>query len=136
MAPSRVARAAMLASTVLLASCIWVVGTAPRAEPLMEPVAVTSPVKAHLVDGSVVVFPSGVVYRQDSLMGQGSQYDLALRQTAARRSIPLDSILGVEAIQGGVSVLGTVALSALATGAVTIGWAGLMVATSGVALGW
>lgn len=124
-------RAAILASTALLGSCIWIVRSDPRAEPLTEPVAVSSPVKAHLSDGSVVVFPSGVTYGQDSLTGQGSQYDLALRQTAARRSVPLDSVLGVEAIEGGVSAGSTVAVSALATGLGTLGAGALAVAIFG-----
>jgi hypothetical protein len=119
------ARLTLLGLLTLSGACIWIVRTSPRAVPLSEPVTVDSPVKAHLVDGSVVVFPVGVTYASDSLRGMGRHHDLTLRQIAERRTVPLDSVLGVEAIEGGVDASTSIVLSSVATAAGVAG-AGLL----------
>jgi len=131
MDPKVFARLTLLGLTTLSGACIWVVRTSPRATRLSEPVTVDSPVKAHLVDGSVVVFPVGVTYASDSLRGMGSHHDLALRRIADRRTVPLDSVLGVEAIEGGVDPFTSIALSSVATAIGVVGSAGLAVAIFG-----
>ncbi|HYU07955.1 MAG TPA: hypothetical protein VEK77_01095 [Gemmatimonadales bacterium] len=80
------------------------------------PVAVVTPVKAHLLDGSTVVFRAGVVVDSQTVQGNGYRYDLTLRDSAAVRTIPLDSIVGMEVFEqtsnGVVTTLATLAATA------------------------
>src|SRR6266540_269628 len=81
-----------------------------RVDPLDRPTAlgdtvvVASPVKAHLVDGSTVVFPDGVDMARDSMWGAGTRYDITLRNWAAVTSLSLDSVVGIEAFHTTVDV--------------------------------
>jgi len=56
------------------------------------PVTVSTAVKAHLKDGSTVVYPQGVTVTADALQGPGTKYgltfDRVLRQPPARASAP------------------------------------------------
>jgi hypothetical protein len=69
-----------------------------------NPVTVSSPVKAHLKDGAVVVYPGGALVSRDLVEGRGKRYDaLRLDSTAAALvSISMDSILGLETHTQGI----------------------------------
>ncbi len=118
---------------VLLASaCIHVYQSIqPRPLDPHTPVTVTTPVKAHLVDGSTVVFLSGVTVDSTQVRGDGNRYSLTLRDSAAVTSIPLDSIVGMEAFEQSVNGVSSFAVSVLATGGLTLAVAGLAVAIFG-----
>ena len=47
-----------------------------------DAVVVTSPVKAHLKDGSTVVYAYGVTVSGGTLRGAGVRYDVTLKQSA------------------------------------------------------
>ncbi|MBK9169074.1 MAG: hypothetical protein IPM24_16600 [Bryobacterales bacterium] len=64
-----------------------------------EAVAVTSPVKAHLKDGSTVVYANGVTVAGGALRGEGLRWDLALKQAATVNNVLLDSVVGMESYQ-------------------------------------
>lgn len=125
------ARLTVIGLTALTSACLWVIRSPPRAVPLTEPVTVRSPVKAHLIDGSVVVFPDGSTYASDSLVGPGMHFDLQLAFLAERRSVPLDSVLGVEVIEGGSNIAATFVVSTIATAAGAAAAAGLAAAIFG-----
>src|SRR2546425_9365681 len=85
------------------------------------PVSVTTPVKAHLVDGSTVVFDSGVTVDSASVRGLGRRFDLTLRHSSTVTSIPLDSIVGMEAFEQSTDPVSSLAVSVLTTGVVAVG---------------
>ncbi len=121
----------LFAAALVLTSMACNVMRHPQAEPLAAPATVATPVKAHLVDGSVIVFPAGVVYAADSLRGAGIQYGLRLDSLGPRSAVPLDSLLGVEAVTGGGDAAASVALSTLAVAGAVVGGSALAVAIFG-----
>lgn len=92
---------------------------------------VRSPVKAHLLDGSTIVYPNGVFVGPDTLYGSGARYDLRLRVAGAAERVPLDSVAGMENYRTGTNIPASVALTIPATALGAIGTAGLMVAIFG-----
>lgn len=63
------------------------------------PVFVKSPVKVHLLDGSVIVFRQGATVQHDSIVGDGERYTATLAALGSMRSVPLDSVLGAEVFE-------------------------------------
>ena len=80
-----------------------------------DSVDVATPVKAHLIDGSTVMFRSGVLVQRDTVWGEGTRYDLTLRDSSKLRMVPLDSIVGMEAYRTKYDAGRTVLYSTLAT---------------------
>src|SRR6266705_4600223 len=120
---------------VLVSSCVWTYQSV-RIAPLERPsgprdsVAVTSPVKAHLADGSTVVFPMGVRFVSDTIWGLGMRYDLTLRDSAPVQALALDSVVGMEAFRTHVDGATSTIVSLVATGGVILGAAAAIVAIS------
>ena len=106
------------------AGCIISRGVAvdPLSASASDSVTVRSPVKAHLLDGSTVVFGAGVTVARGGVHGTGMRYDLLLAESTAVDRIPLDSVLGMESYATRVDGGRTLLYSALAT-AGTIGGA-------------
>ena len=67
-------------------------------------------VKAHLTDGSTVVYLRGVEIADPWLLGVGTRYDLALRGSPVD-SLPLDSVVAMESFHETVRPVETVLLS-------------------------
>ncbi len=86
-----------------------------------DSVAVTSPVKAHLLSGSTVVYPMGVSIARDTVRGPGTRYDLRLENPVPVVLVPLDSVLGMENYRTQVDPGATIALSLLTQGALGLG---------------
>lgn len=57
---------------------------------------VTSPVKAHLLDGTSLYYPAGVTLKDGVLVGQGIRHDLRSEPIDTVDRMPLDSIVGME----------------------------------------
>src|SRR5213596_298903 len=113
---------------ILVSACIHVYQSIrPRPLDPHTPVVVTTPVKAHLADGSTVVFAAGVTVDSTQVRGDGNRYSLSLRDSAAVTSIPLDSIVGMEAFEQSVNSASSFVVSVLATGGLTLGVAALAV---------
>ena len=93
-------------------------------DPKKPPVEVKSPVKAHVVDGSTVLYPNGVRVVANALVTPGMRYALGAAVPVRSGPIPLDSIVGMEAYEtnthwgtsiaatGGTIIVGTVATAA------------------------
>src|SRR5262245_30335560 len=94
-------------------------------------VRVTSPVKAHLADGSTVTFANGLSISSGTVRGEGVLNDLTLTQLKRVQEIPLDSVIGMESFQTRVNAGPTIALSTLATVGGIVGGAALAVAIFG-----
>ena len=93
-------------------------------DPRRPPVEVRSPVKAHIVDGSTILYPNGVRVVGNALATPGMRYALGAAVPVRSGPVPLDSIVGMEAYDtnvhwatsiaatGGAIVVGTVATAA------------------------
>jgi len=55
-----------------------------------------SAVKAHLQDGSVVIFPRGFTLEDGVLRGAGERYDLTRRERKLVDDVPLDEVAALE----------------------------------------
>lgn len=136
---SRPWTAGLLSGSILLSGCInifWKTDPTPVARPTESaPVIVESPVKAHLADGSTVIFRKGAAVATTSVSGMGQVYPLAppiVGQVAARNVvIPLDSVVGLETFQSHVEAGKSIGVSLAATAAAVPLVAGLMVALFG-----
>ncbi len=108
-----------------------------QVEPVERPatpgdsVTVMTAVKAHLIDGSTVVFPAGVHVEAGTVAGEGTRYGLTLRDSTAVTGVPLDSVVGMESFVDHVDMAPTVMVSALATGLSAIAVGALAVAIFG-----
>jgi hypothetical protein len=87
-----------------------------------DSVQVRTPVKAHLIDGATVVYPQGVLVLRNRLVGEGTWYDLTLKNPATIKALTLDSVVGLESYQTHIDAGSSIAISLLATaGTVGIG---------------
>lgn len=105
---------ALIASACLIAHSVEVEPVA-KPERAGDSVVVTTPVKAHLVDGATVVFADGVRVVRDTVWGSGFRYDIALRDSADVEQLPLDSVVGLEAFRTTTDPSKTALYSSLAT---------------------
>jgi hypothetical protein len=129
---SRTAAGLLLA--LLVAGCVYNVRER-RVESVdvaqAQSTTVSSPVKAHLLDGSVVHYPSGVTFDRDTLRGPGERFDLRLRLVGSVERLALDSVAGLETFRTGTNVPLSVALSLGATALAMLGTGALAVAIFG-----
>jgi hypothetical protein len=80
-----------LLSFLLLTSCaIRDLEVTPIDTTSTEPITVNSPVKAHLTDGSTVVFEKGVTVVDGHVTGEGRKYDVTLDTSVRVSSVALD----------------------------------------------
>jgi hypothetical protein len=133
---NRMLKALVLASPFWLGSCAIIIrsSSVSEVEPPSDaatPTRVETAMKAFLLDGSMVVYPAGAEISRDSIVGPGTRYSLGLVDTVATRSVPVDSLVGIEAfdaeVNGGASFL----VSAMMTTFVAVGTAGLLKAIFG-----
>lgn len=80
-----------------------------------DSVDVRTPAKAHLLDGSTVLYRGGVTVAHSRLTGTGTRYGLTLADSTTVTDLPLDSVVGLESFRTSVNVGGTVGYSTLAT---------------------
>lgn len=95
------------------------------------PVTVATPVKAHLKDGSTVVYPGGVTVTADALQGRGTKYGLTLVTGTQIDRIPLADVVGMESYRTRVNGSTTAAVSTLAGFGIFVGSVALAVAIFG-----
>jgi hypothetical protein len=95
------------------------------------PVTVSSPVKAHLKDGSTVVYPWGVAVTADALVGEGSRHDATLKNATSVERVDLSEVLGLESYRTRTNGAESFLVSSLATAGAVVGTALLAVAIFG-----
>ncbi|MEO8719091.1 MAG: hypothetical protein ABI423_12815, partial [Burkholderiales bacterium] len=118
--------------SVLMASCVVISRRVEvKSVSTRAPVKVTSAVKAHLKDGSTVLYPYGIVVTATELIGRGTHYDVTLRKETYIESVPLDQVLGMESYRGRVNGAETFIVTSLATVAGAFATAALAVAIFG-----
>lgn len=134
-----VSRWRTVAVSMLLTACT--VYNAPLVKSVPSPaltdsVLVSTPVKAHVLDGSTVVFPAGIrVVRgtvSSAAIGAHSyRYGLTLMDSAPATPIPLDSVLGFETYRNSVNTPASVGLTLLGSAVTLLGTGLLAVAIFG-----
>lgn len=92
---------------------------------------VRTPLKAHLMDGAVVIFPSGARVGNGTVAGSGTHYDATLSNTQPVLSVPLDSVLGMEVFDRSVNPVRTLIYSTATTAATAATMAVLALAIFG-----
>src|SRR5574337_6101 len=101
----------LVAAAAVAGGCAFLAGGVRSVAPGPGAVVVTSPVKAHLVNGYTVLYPAGVRIASDSVSGTGTMYDLRLMDRGLAPAIPLDSVVGMETYTGdtdtGASAVGS-----------------------------
>ena len=122
---SRVLRVFLSAALAPLVAgaCIWVFRSV-RVEAIgsnADSLAIQTPVKAHLRDGSTVLYRAGVLLAHDTLRGPGVRYGLTLRDSTALSVVPLDSVVAMESFRRATNGAPTAIVSTLATGAALLG---------------
>ena len=131
-------RIAITASLVLVASCFhafWRTEARAIGRPsagTIGTVTITTPVKAHLVDGSTVVFRKGASIGYTAVEGNGERFPFM--QSSGGRSIsvvPFDSIVGLETFEGKQLVAQSVIVSTAATALTAVATVGLLKALFG-----
>lgn len=95
------------------------------------PTVVQSPVKAHLLDGSTVLYPFGVSLEGTTLRGNGQRYLIGSSAPINAPRVSLDSVVGMESYSADVNVPASVALSLAGTVATAVVAAGAAVALLG-----
>jgi hypothetical protein len=118
---------------VLLAGCVVKVRKVrvDAHAPPHEPVVLTTPVKAHLADGSTIVYARGVIVTATALEGEGERFDLNLRSVGPAKPVGLDSVVAFESFRTGTDAVPSVVLSVLGTALGGLATAALAVAVFG-----
>lgn len=102
----------LVATTILTAvACVIQKPVVSQLDVRRPPAVVHSPIKAHLLDGSTVLYPRGVSLEGNTLMGNGLRYPIGSSAPMNAPRISLDSVVGMESYSKDVNVLGSVALS-------------------------
>jgi len=114
-----VMRRILLFGTLLLVSCVTVrhieITPIEPEDDAEAPILVESPVKAHLVDGSTVIFPQGLSVEGSKVTGQGFKYDITLEHSEPVTELHFDDIAAMESYQDVVNTGATVAASTITT---------------------
>ena len=112
----------LLLAILSISACVILTGKAEVAPvDLASPVTLTSPVKAHLRDGTTVLYRRGVTVAAESLEGPGVRYSLTLADSAPVTAVAIADVAGMESFRRvnepmsstALSLLGTAALGAL-----------------------
>jgi hypothetical protein len=115
----------VLAATLVLGASACLISRGVDVENLTvgrgDVTEVHTPVKAHLVDGSVVAFPRGVSIAHNQANGRGWRYSPTLRESTLVNVVALDSVIGMEAFRTHVNGGRTLLFSALMTSAILVG---------------
>lgn len=97
-----------------------------------DQIDMVGPVKAHLRDGSTVVYAPGVsiIVTGQTLRGAGMRYNYALTETTRVDSVPLEMVVGMERFETEVNRPATIAASIAASYAAIMGFVFLMFAVA------
>jgi len=88
-------------------SCMFVLAVPRQVDISAKRITTTSPIKAHMYDGSVVVFPKGVQTRKGILNGEGIRYDMVRQSSWRVRGVERDSVAFLESYDGKILRLPT-----------------------------
>ena len=111
-----------LSLTLLLTACVvHRLDVTPLEVTTADPITVATPVKAHLNDGSTVVFADGISVANGVVSGDGRIYDLTLDKSSTISEVPLADVAAMESYQTPVSTGATTAATAASSTGILIG---------------
>jgi hypothetical protein len=120
--PLRALSLVVLPLALLSVGCIFVFRgvTATAVDTHADSVLIRSPAKAHLRDGSVVLYRNGVLVLRDTLRGAGTRYALdgSPQELPEGSRIPVDSVAAMESFHTRVNATRSIVVSVAATAAV------------------
>jgi predicted RNA-binding protein with TRAM domain len=129
------ARSTRIGSTafwiLFLSSCFTYQKVEVRSVNPRASTVVRSPVRAHLSDGSTIVFSGGFVLIGDTVSGAGRRYAPGSPQATEANTIVLDSVLGMEAFETVVRPTPSFLVSTAATTVAVAGTIALLKAIFG-----
>jgi hypothetical protein len=114
-----------------VAGCVITWVAVEEVKPSGQGTVVKSPLKAHMMDGSTVVFADGASVGPDVVSGLGQRFALAGGAAATVSTVPLDSVVGMESYETRTNVARTVLASAAMLATTVVATAGLAVAIFG-----
>ena len=120
-----------LAITAAAVACMFRSAEVTTLSPQQPPAEVKSPVKAHILDGSTVLYPNGVRVVGNTLVTTGQRYALGAAAPVQSAPIPLDSVVGMETYDTHIHWGSSVAASGAGLVVGTFGAAALAVALFG-----
>ncbi|HEV8150305.1 MAG TPA: hypothetical protein VGP61_09005 [Gemmatimonadales bacterium] len=128
----RLPRLAVLVLAVLATGCVVLFrGVKVESVTPGAGTTITTRSRAHLLDGSTVLFPLGFQVEGATVKGSGTRYRLRLDQGTPVSGIPLDSIAGIESYTGTSNPGASIGVSLLASAGVTVAGSLLAVAIFG-----
>ena len=72
---------------------------------------IDSPTKAHLMDGSLIVFEKGLLISNNTLKGQGIRYDLSRENQYPFYSVTMDSVVCLKSYEKEMQFLASMMLN-------------------------
>ena len=113
---ARAPRTALAAVALLAASaCLTIVTHVKSRDLPRAPQRVTSPVRAHLVDGSIALFRSGVTVTATQVIGAGVLVSPTMAESTTVEGVSLGSVLGLETFETQTDAASSIGLTVLAT---------------------
>ena len=106
---------ALLMVLVTVGGCIVRARSVEVAELTTRGTRVTTPFKAHLKDGSAMIFLNGAHVSQDSVIGWGDLYSADQRSLGKRNGVKLDSVAGLTNYWNGTKATESVLLTMAGT---------------------
>ena len=135
---NRSMRVALITSLALAAGCFhafWRTNPVALSRPpagTIGTVTISTPLKAHLVDGSTVIFRKGASIGHVAVEGSGERFAFARSATSRPVSVvPFDSIVGLETFEGKQLTAQSVVVSTAATALTAAATVGLLKAIFG-----
>jgi hypothetical protein len=129
--PSSLRLLACAAIVTWTSGCVWIVhrvDVTPVAAHT-DTLTTTAPVKVHLRDGSIIMYPRGVAIVADTLRGAGTHYDRTVTNWLPVTRVPADSVAAMEVFDTSVDEGASLLASGLST---TVLAAGLYLVVSNI----
>jgi hypothetical protein len=94
-------------------------------------VSVEAPVKAHLADGSIVLFPDGAMFTRTEIIGAGMRYGADAQGGRQVEGLSLDSVVAMESFPTNIDEVASAVATVVATPLAVVGAAVASVAIFG-----
>lgn len=114
-----------------LVGCVYILHKSSIETEMNNFSTISTPIKAHLNDGTTILFKRGARYQNNQLIGDGLQFSVDLMDTSSIDQLDMNSVAAYEVFRREVNTGSSIALSLFATGGAVVGATGLMVAIFG-----
>src|SRR5687767_15272982 len=121
----------LLCVSAAMGCAIYASSTRGKSVPTGAPVVVSTPVRAYLLDGSIIVYPHGATIGNGTIGGAGWRFVPTLRDSVTAQPVPLDSVIGVETFERSINPGLTLLYTGVGTALGAVAVAGLALAIFG-----